>query len=104
MRTLSTSWIEPSVLILGSLAGGPKHGYSLQRDIESDDGVALGAGTLYGALARLEAKGWISALSDEGRRRPYELTTKGAAVLAERLERMRIFVSVSSTRLKGLPA
>ena len=42
---------EPPVLILTSLADGPKHGYALTKDIEQFAGVNLGPGTLYGAIA-----------------------------------------------------
>src|SRR5215469_14493019 len=44
---------EPALLILISLAEGPKHGYSMTEDIEAIAGVRLGPGTLYGAIARL---------------------------------------------------
>ena len=47
---------EPSVLILASLADGPKHGYALIKDIEELAGTTLGPGTLYAALARLEQR------------------------------------------------
>ena len=43
---------EVSVLILVSLADGPKHGYALIRDVKGFSGVDLGPGTLYGALDR----------------------------------------------------
>jgi len=39
-------YAEPSVLILTSLAGGPKHGYALTQDIREFSGVELGPGTL----------------------------------------------------------
>src|ERR1700760_5116198 len=45
---------EASVLVLISLADGPKHGYALIQDIRELAGVELGPGTLYGALDRLE--------------------------------------------------
>src|SRR4029077_1403733 len=45
---------EASVLILISLADGPKHGYALIQDIKQLADVELGPGTLYGALDRLE--------------------------------------------------
>src|SRR2546422_321232 len=44
---------EPALLILISLADGPKHGYAVMEDVARAAGVRLGAGTLYGALARL---------------------------------------------------
>jgi DNA-binding PadR family transcriptional regulator len=76
---------EPSVLILTSLAGGPKHGYALIQDIRDFSGVELGAGTLYGALARLEGRKLIRALDADDRRRPYAITGDGSAALTTHL-------------------
>ena len=53
---------EASVLILISLADGPKHGYALIQDIKELADVELGPGTLYGALDRLERLGLIEPL------------------------------------------
>jgi DNA-binding PadR family transcriptional regulator len=92
---------DPALLILSSLADGPKHGYGMMTDIESLAGVRLGPGTLYGALARLESAGLIKALAAEDRRRPYQLTAKGAAALREQLT---ILQKLSSTGLKRLAA
>ena len=50
---------EASVLILVSLADGPKHGYALIQDVKQFAGVELGPGTLYGALDRLDRLGLI---------------------------------------------
>jgi DNA-binding PadR family transcriptional regulator len=44
---------EPALLIMISLADGPKHGYAMTQDIEQVSGQKLGPGTLYGAIARL---------------------------------------------------
>ena len=52
--------------MLTSLAGGPKHGYALVKDIEGFAGVRLGPGTLYGCLSKLEAAGLIEALPARG--------------------------------------
>ena len=76
---------DPALLILSSLAGGPKHGYAMMTDIEGITGVRLGPGTLYGALARLENSGLIESMPLEDRRRPYRLTAKGIAALREQL-------------------
>jgi DNA-binding PadR family transcriptional regulator len=76
---------QRAVLVLTSLAGGPKHGYSLIKDIEQFAGVKLGPGTLYGVLARLEECGLIRALPSEGRRYPYEVTAAGTGALTARL-------------------
>jgi DNA-binding PadR family transcriptional regulator len=61
---------QRSVLILTSLAGGPRHGYGLIKDVEQFAGVRLGPGTLYGVLARLEQAGLVKGLPSEGRRYP----------------------------------
>ena len=72
---------EPSLLILISLADGPKHGYAMTEDIASVAGVRLGPGTLYGAITRLEERGWIRAEwgdSENNRRAKfYHLTRAG---------------------------
>ena len=52
---------DPSLLVMSSLADGPKHGYAMTKDIQRFAGVTLGPGTLYGALARLQHQGLIVA-------------------------------------------
>ena len=74
---------EASVLVLISLADGPKHGYALIQDIKELAGVELGPGTLYGALDRLERLGLIESLPADDRRHPYRITAPGAAALAK---------------------
>jgi DNA-binding PadR family transcriptional regulator len=76
---------DPGLLLLISLAGGPKHGHAMLLDIADFAGVRLGPGTLYGALSRLEEGGQVAALPIEGRRRPYRLTPDGRRVLERRL-------------------
>lgn len=90
---------DPSLLILSSLASGPKHGYAMIQDIEQFCGTHLEVGTLYGALARLEKQGWIEALEMVERRRPYRLTGEGRAVLSEQLATMSKVVATGSQRL-----
>jgi DNA-binding HxlR family transcriptional regulator len=68
---------DASVLILTSLADGPKHGYALIQDIKGFAGLQLGPGTLYGALDRLERLGLVEALPAEDRRHPYRITAPG---------------------------
>jgi DNA-binding PadR family transcriptional regulator len=68
---------DPNFLVLASLADGEKHGYAMMEDIERFAGVRLGPGTLYGAIARLEERGWIEPLDSDDRRRPYRITTAG---------------------------
>jgi DNA-binding PadR family transcriptional regulator len=73
------------ILVLTSLANGPKHGYALIKDIESFSGVSLGPGTLYGCIAQLEKEGLIEALSSEKRKRPFGLTQQGREALRNAL-------------------
>ena len=71
------------VLILRTLLREAKHGHAIAKHIQrtSEDLLQVETGSLYPALHRLEAKGWISAsweLSDKGKRaRYYRLTTRG---------------------------
>ena len=90
---------EPALLILVSLAEGPKHGYSMTEDIEAVAGVRLGPGTLYGAIARLEGRGLIEALKSEDRRNPYRLTGLGERALRARLNAMMTVVRAGQRRL-----
>jgi DNA-binding PadR family transcriptional regulator len=90
---------EPSALILASLSGGPKHGYALIKDVEAISGIALGPGTLYGALARLEQHGMVVALPIEDRRRPYRITPAGADAVRVCLENVQRLAVVGLRRL-----
>jgi DNA-binding PadR family transcriptional regulator len=95
---------EPAMLVLSSLAGGPKHGYAIIQDVREIASVTLGPGTLYGALARLEQRGLIEALPAEDRRRPYRLTAAGAAALERRLNALERVARVGLSRLQGAVA
>jgi DNA-binding PadR family transcriptional regulator len=90
---------EPALYILISLADGPKHGYAMTQDIEAATGQTLGPGTLYGAMARLEARRWIAPLPAIDRRRPYRLTAAGERVLRHRLQSLEALARVGRTRL-----
>jgi DNA-binding PadR family transcriptional regulator len=99
VRYTSERSSDPGLLVLTSLADGPKHGYAITSDVEQLAGVRLGPGTLYGALARLEEKGLIESLPADDRRRPYRLTGAGSAALEEQL---RTLERVSKTGLDRL--
>src|SRR5271165_1307491 len=91
---------DPPILILTSLAGGPKHGHALLKDIEEFGGVKLGPGALYGAITRLEERGLIEPLESDDRRRPYRITASGAEVLSEAVSRMSELVRAGQARLR----
>jgi len=89
---------DPSLLILTSLADGPKHGYAIMTDIAAFSGVRMEPGTLYGALARLERRGWVRPLAAAERRRPYEITAGGLEILAEQIATMQQVAQVARLR------
>jgi DNA-binding PadR family transcriptional regulator len=89
---------EPWLLVLTSLADGPKHGYAIMTDVAAFSGVRMEPGTLYGALARLERRGWVRPLDTPGRRRPYEITAAGQEILAEQVTTMQQIVQVARLR------
>jgi DNA-binding PadR family transcriptional regulator len=92
---VSSEW----VLILTSLADRMKHGYAIQQDIAHLSGRQLGPGSLYGAIARLEAAGYIAAVEPEGQRRPYRITASGLRTLADQVESMRRLAAVAQRRI-----
>ena len=71
------------LLIMKTLTRNPKHGYGIARWIEQTTGDVLHVeeGSLYPALYRMEAKGWIKSewgVSDSNRRAKfYYLTDTG---------------------------
>jgi DNA-binding PadR family transcriptional regulator len=93
---------DPPMLVLASLANGPKHGHAMIEDIVSLCGTRLGPGTLYGAIARLEQQGWIAPLPLEERRQPYRITAEGARALRARLTTLGQFSKAGLRRLETL--
>jgi DNA-binding PadR family transcriptional regulator len=91
---------DPTLLVLASLAGGDKHGYAIMEDVQQFAGVRLGPGTLYGAITRLEEKGWIRPLAGEDRRRPYTITSAGRTWLTEQVSSLDAIVKTASRRLR----
>jgi DNA-binding PadR family transcriptional regulator len=90
---------DPPLLILTSLANGPKHGHALSKDIEGFAGVSLGPGTLYGAITRLEERGLIEPIDSDNRRRPYRITAAGASVLASAVADLHRLATEGASRL-----
>src|SRR6266550_8238305 len=85
------------LLILRTLLRGPTHGHAIAKHIQrtSEELLQVETGSLYPALHRLEAKGWIAAsweLSDKGKRaRYYQLTPSGRKQLASEQSKWRAF-------------
>lgn len=100
---------EPVVLILTSLAGHPRHGYALIKDIEmlSSGRVRMSTGTLFGALKRLLEDGWIERFEQDDtarQKQAYRLTAGGRRQLEVELERMKQLTRAGFARLKAAEA
>jgi DNA-binding PadR family transcriptional regulator len=91
---------DPSLLILASLADGDKHGYAMMVDIQAFADVELGPGTLYGAITRLEERGFIVPVQSDDRRKPYRITAAGRRHLQEQLAGLDGFVRTARRRLR----
>lgn len=96
---------EPVLLILISLAGQPRHGYALLKDIEglSNGRVRLSTGTLYGAIRRLLDAGWIERFEqpDTSRdKQAYRLTAAGRRQLQAELNRLKELRRAGIARLR----
>jgi DNA-binding PadR family transcriptional regulator len=90
---------EPALMILISLAERPRHGYAMSDDIAELTGARPGPGTLYGAITRLESRGFITPIASEGNRRTYELTAVGRKALKARLAAMERVTQAGRDRL-----
>lgn len=81
------------LLVLKTLAWGPRHGYAVARWIKdtSDETLNVEDRALYLSLHRLEERGWIESewgLSDNNRRaRYYQLTPAGRRQLRAQVAR-----------------
>jgi DNA-binding PadR family transcriptional regulator len=91
---------DPSLLVLSSLAAGDKHGYLIMQDVEAFAGVRMGPGTLYGAITRLEERGWIRPVGPKDRRQPYAITATGRDYLRDQLAALELVVKTGLARLK----
>src|SRR5512140_590246 len=94
------------LLILRTLLPGPSHGHAIAKHIQrtSEELLQVETGSLYPALHRLEAKGWIAAawqLSDKGKRaRYYRLTAGGRKQLASEQSKWEAFARAMGLILK----
>ena len=99
---------EATFSILLSLARTPKHGYAILQDVAalSDGRLQLSTGTLYGALRRMLAQGWIERFEEalevvSGRaRKAYRITDLGQEILNADVVRMQDLITV----VRGKPA
>jgi DNA-binding PadR family transcriptional regulator len=90
---------DPTLLLLTSLADGDKHGYAIMVDVERFAGVRLGPGTLYGAITRLEQRGWIRPVGAGDRRQPYAITGAGRQFLESEVSKLNRVARTALQRL-----
>lgn len=96
------------LLILRTLLPGPSHGHAIAKHIQrtSEDLLQVETGSLYPALYRLEAKGWIAgswALSEKGKRaRYYRITPVGRRQLTSEHSKWKAFARAMGLLLKPL--
>jgi transcriptional regulator len=97
------------MLVLRTLLAGALHGYGIAKNIRSASNEALDIefGSLYPALKRLEAKGWIASAwetSEHNRRaKYYKLTAAGRKHLVREHSKWAVFVSVVARIMGPLP-
>jgi DNA-binding PadR family transcriptional regulator len=93
-----------SYFVLAALLDGPLHGYAISTRAEelSEGDVRLTAGTLYGALDRMEGRGLVEVDREEtvdGRlRRYYRLAPGGREAVEREANRMAAAARVVQTR------
>jgi PadR family transcriptional regulator PadR len=98
------------LLILRALSWGPAHGYAIAHWIEqaTNDVLAVGEGTLYPALHRLEERGWIEAswgVSENNRQAKfYSLTKRGRARLNVETKNWRRYAAAVFAALEAQPS
>jgi len=97
------------LLVLKTLQSGPTHGWDIAQRIQqvSRDVLRVGQGSLYPALHRLEAQGWIISewgASDNNRRAKfYELTASGRKRLREQMEGWNRLATAMGSALAAQP-
>lgn len=96
------------VIILRTLLSGPSHGHAIAKHIQrtSEDLLQVETGSLYPALYRLEASGWVVAsweLSEKGKRaRYYQITAAGKKQLVSEQSRWEAFARAMGFLLKPI--
>jgi transcriptional regulator len=96
------------LLILRTLLFGPSHGHAIAKHIQrtSEELLQVETGSLYPALYRLEARGWIEASwkhAESGKRaRYYRLTRQGRKQLSTERSRWETFSRAMGLVLKPL--
>lgn len=92
--------------VLLALVDGPKHGHGIRVDVRdrTEGRVDMGPGTLYGAIKRLDRRGWIAEVDPpagedvDGRRRFYRLTTRGRDAARAEVARLSELLEIAEAK------
>lgn len=108
VKNITYTPLTPAVLhILLALSTGERHGYGIMKQVEVDsqEKVNMGPGTLYGSIGRMIEAGLICESDkkidpdmDDERRIYYKITGLGEQVLAAELVRYREVVALAEQK------
>jgi DNA-binding PadR family transcriptional regulator len=92
--------LTPAVFhVLLALADGPLHGYAIMQAVEESSGIAMGPGTVYGTLERLEASGFVrESATRKDRRRMFALLPAGREALQHEAKRLSRLASLARAK------
>lgn len=80
---------EAAYYVLISL-NKPRHGYGIMQHVNeiTNGRINIGAGTMYGNLSRMEKEGLITPVTEEDRKKIYEISEKGKIILELEFSRL----------------
>jgi DNA-binding PadR family transcriptional regulator len=93
--------LTPAVFhILLALADGPLHGYAIMQAVEESAGLAMGPGTIYGTIERLEALGFVREVASDqaDRRRIFRLEPAGRKALQNEARRLAALTALARAK------
>lgn len=89
------------MLLLAELSSGPTHGYALSKSLQERGFGSIKGATLYPALAKLEASGFVDTRWEEGQggpgRKVYELSAAGAEELSQQRQQFQLLTELVNT-------
>ena len=79
----------------------PNHGYGIVQTVEklTDGAIRLAPGTMYGTLSKMEKDGVIRFVSEEDKRKIYEITPLGTEVLKTELARIERLYKITQEEI-----
>ena len=81
---------------------GPNHGYGIVQRVEkmTDGAVRLAPGTLYGSLSKMEKDGVIRFVREQEKRKLYQITELGLAVMEIELKRIERLYKIAQEAME----